>query len=359
MARDGIHTAGLKFCCCLFIATLSFTAVAAKQAADAKRGDPKSPLNPPEGDYYNQNEPTQPPPGGFGGRSQTTDDARERGTGLFPGSRLFPAAIADPRRVAFSGGLRYHDDAFNRFRTRFGTDSRVLGSDRMFGAVSLGSRLPLYRWDVVRGHLQADIEGSVWALFAFKKPSGWLGDASTLLNADYYMGFITSYAYGNLSLQLRFWHMSSHLGDEFLVLYPEIWRKNVSIEGIDIFASYAIVSQVRLYLGIGCVYHSFKDSKFDPFYLEYGAEIRPIGSIGIAKNVRLQPFIAIHLKNWQNNHFAVNGNYSIGIEFAASRDSFRPKMQLYFTFSHGPSQEGQFYHFSTTYYSMTLAFQLI
>ncbi|HOT45863.1 MAG TPA: DUF1207 domain-containing protein [Spirochaetota bacterium] len=356
MARDGIYKKGLIFCFMFFLAALTVP-VSADEDAGKQSGEKKAL----DRQIRSDADKTTPGKKSFQHTLSETQDeeSRERGTGLFPGSRLYPAAIADPRRVAFSGGLRYHDDAFNRFRTRYGTDSHVLGSDNMFGAVSLGSRLPLYRWDVVKGYLQADVEGCVWALFAFKKPSGWLGDASTLLNADYYLGFITSYAYGGLAIQLRFWHMSSHLGDEFLVLYPEIWRKNVSIEGIDIFASYAIVSQVRLYLGIGCIYHSFKDSRFDPFYLEYGAEIRPFNAIGIAKNVRFQPFIAAHLKNWQNNHFALNGNYSIGMEFAAYRGSFSPKMQLYFTFSHGPSQEGQFYNFSTTYYSLTLTFQMI
>ncbi len=381
MARYGINRTGLILWCFLFLAAFISPASAAKQTADAKRSAPRSPLNPPEGDFHNQNEAKKPHTGGFGGCSETATDAitstpdrnpvikdsksetgevrEDPDAGWFPGSRLFPSSIADPRRVAFSGGLRYHDDAFNRFRTRFGSDSHVLGSDRLFGAVSLGSRLPLYRWDVVKGHLQFDIEGCVWALFAFKKPSGWLGEGSTLLNADYYMAFITSYSYNSLALQLRFWHMSSHLGDEFLLLYPEIWRKNVSNEGIDIFASYAIIRQVRLYAGIGCVYHSFKYAKFDPFYLEYGAEFRPFDVVRIAKTLDFQPFIAAHLKNWQNNHFAVNGNYSIGIEFAAHRERFQPKMQLFFTFSHGPSQEGQFYHFKTTYYSLTLTFELI
>lgn len=342
MIRDRMLSTGLALClCCIGAAAPAMTA-GARNSDDTSAPPPQAELKESPKAVIIKN-----------------DDEPERKTGLFPASRLFPASIADPRRVAFSGGIRYHDDAFNRYRTRFGSDSHVLGADKTFGAVSLGSRLPLYRWDVTRGSLQADIEGSVWALFAFKKPHGWLGEGSTLLNADYYMGFITSYAYGNLALQLRFWHMSSHLGDEFIELYPEIRRKNVSIEGIDVFTSYAIVSQLRLFAGVGGIYHSWKDSRFDPFYVEYGAEIRPFNSVGIAKNVRFQPFIAAHLKNWQNNHFALNGNYSIGIEFAAYRNDFKPKMQLYFTFSHGPSQEGQFYKVSTTYYSLALTLQLI
>ncbi|HOD14473.1 MAG TPA: DUF1207 domain-containing protein [Spirochaetota bacterium] len=279
--------------------------------------------------------------------------------GWLPATRLFPSFSADPRRVGFSGGIRYHDDAFNRFRTRYGTDSRVLGDDKTFGAVSLGSRLPLYRWDVARGLLQLDVEGSVWAVFAFKRTGGWLGDGSTLLNADYWFAFPTSYRYGPLALQVRFWHMSSHLGDEFIILYPEITRRNVSNEGVDLFASYDIVEQVRVHAGVGCVYHSFKGARFDPFYVEYGAELRPFNAVRAGRSLLFQPFLAAHLKNWQNNRFAISGNYALGVEFTALRGQYRPRLQLYFSFHHGPSQEGQFYHAKTTYYSLTLSFELI
>ena len=353
IARNGIYRTCRLICCCICLAALPAMARAAEDA-----GKPAGTIEGREQPLRQDGISKAPEPGGEQASGKLAN-ANERAAGWFPGSRLYPDSIADPRRVAFTGGLRYHDDAFNRFRTRYGTDSHVLGSDKMFGAVSLGTRLPLYRWNVVKGYLQSDIEGCVWALFAFKKPSGWLGEASTLLNADYYMAFITSYSYDSWALQLRFWHMSSHLGDEFIELYPEIFRRNVSIEGIDVFASWTVVRQARLFLGVGCIYHSFKDSKFDPFYLEYGAEFRPFDAIRLGKSMNFQPFLSAHLKNWQNNHFAINGNYSIGIEFASLRDQYQPKLQLYFSFHHGPSVEGQFYNYSTTYYSLTLAFQLI
>ncbi|TFH40917.1 MAG: DUF1207 domain-containing protein, partial [Chrysiogenales bacterium] len=178
------------------------------------------------------------------------------GDGWLPGTRLMPAFLADPRRTAFSGGIRYHDDAFNDYRRRDGVNSRVLGRDGMFGAVSLGSRLPIYRWDLPAGELQFNIEGGLWALFAFKKQTGWLGDASTLLNTDYYFAFPTTYRIGTVALQFRFWHMSSHLGDEFILLYPEIPRRNVSNECADLFVSYEPIPQARFYGGAGTVVHS-------------------------------------------------------------------------------------------------------
>ncbi len=350
-----MNKSGLIFCCCILLAACACPALSAedpgKPSADKQRQDHQIQTDA-------QKAETEKPAEG-NSLSGKLKDRTERSTGWFPGSRLYPASIADPRRVAFSGGLRYDDDAFNRYRTRRGSGSHVLGSDNMFGAVSVGSRIPIYRWNVGKGYLQADIEGCVWALFAFKKPTGSSGEGSTLLNADYYLGFITSYAYRGLALQLRFWHMSSHLGDEFLLLYPEITRRNVSNEAADIFASYTIIRQVRLFVGVGCVFHSFNGAEFDPFYFEYGAEFRPFDAIRVAKTMNFQPFIAIHMKNWQNNHFAISGDYAIGIEFAGLRDQYQPKLQLYFSFHHGPSQEGQFYHATTTYYSLTLTFVLI
>ncbi len=281
------------------------------------------------------------------------------GDGWLPGTRLMPAFTADPRRAAFSGGFRYHDDAFNRYRYRNGINSGVLGKEKMFGAVSIGSRLPIYRWDLPAGALQFNVEGGIWALFSFKERRGWLRDGSTLLNTDYSFAFPTTYRIGTVAAQFRFWHLSSHLGDEFLVAFPETPRRNVSNECLDLFVSWEPLPQARLYGGGGAVVHSFKGARVDPFYVEYGAEFRPFGAVTVAPNLSFQPFIAGHARNWQNNRWALGGHYALGVEFAARRGDYRPTIQVMLSYYHGPSLEGQFYHSRTDYCALTLVFELI
>lgn len=277
---------------------------------------------------------------------------------LLPGSRIFEQFTADPRKVNFSGGIRCHDDAFNRYKRRYFLDSDILGPDGFFGAVSFGSPLPAFRFNLPRGALQFSIEGCVWAIFAFKKPGGtWQRDSSTLLNSDYYMGFPIAYRYNNFSLQTRFYHISSHLGDEFLVLFPEMLRRNVSNEAFDLFASYYPTHAFRIYGGGGVIFHSFKGAKFDPLYVEYGAELRPFDTIRFS-SIYLSPFIAAHLKNWQNNRWCINATSVLGLEFKSPKKD-AGRVLLYFELHYGPSLEGQFYHSKTTYYSLSLSFDII
>ncbi len=84
----------------------------------------------------------------------------------------------------------------------------------------------------------------MFALFNLDAPS------SDLINADYWIGLPISYRKGPWSYVLRFYHQSSHLGDEFILGNPGVDRVNLSYEDMELLVSYEW-ERWRLYGGGG------------------------------------------------------------------------------------------------------------
>ncbi len=349
------------------IAALAALATAFSIAAAGNAGEPFSPGRDPGPAEYipiaaeNESDPLDDDLDGILIIEESGNAPDRPHGGWFPGSRLYATMLADPRKIGFSGVIRYHDDAFNRYRKRYnGLRSDVLGSDGLFGAVSLGSPLPLYRWVTAgAGSWQVGIEGSVWALFALKdRKKSYFSDGSTMLNADYEIGVPLEFSFRDFSMRYRFYHISTHIGDELMVLYPEIVRKNVSFEALDLYASYEFVRRIRLFAGGGYIVHSFQSARMRPGYVEYGLEIAPFGSLAAGKNLALRPYLAAHGKNWDNNHWAYAGTYALGLQILPA--SPRPgRISIYAEFHHGSSPDGQFFHERTSYWGLGLLWELI
>jgi hypothetical protein len=107
---------------------------------------------------------------------------------------LFRPFIADPREVDYSVGWRFDDQALAH---------RVVD-------VSFGDTLVIYQWANVwpwNGKLQIELEGALWAVFAPCEES------APLINADYYVAIPITYAIDEWSFRIRFFHISSHIGD--------------------------------------------------------------------------------------------------------------------------------------------------
>ena len=95
---------------------------------------------------------------------------------------------------------------------------------------------------------------------------------SALINADYFVGVPISYRTGAFTALLRPYHISTHLGGEFM-LTPEgkaIQRINLSYEGIDLILSYNINS-FRVYGGGGYLVHK-EPSYIKPLKIQIGTE---------------------------------------------------------------------------------------
>ncbi len=260
---------------------------------------------------------------------------RPKVTGIwFPQmTELFLPLIADPRQATYSVGWRAGD--------------HVIGVKTI--GVSLGDDFAVYRWlDLFwGGDLQIGIEAGIWSVFNMD-PHPDIAGGTELVNTDFYVGVPITYAAGKWSFRLRGYHISGHLGDEFLVNHPGFKRVNPSIEAIDFFTSYQANDAIRLYIGPGVYVHSDPSFKWKPLYIEYGTEVRFLGSKFHCQRLYGTFFIALNWRNLEQLDYNFDGTYRFGYEFSKLQGIGR-KLRFYAGYHHGYSLEGQFAKMRTHY----------
>jgi hypothetical protein len=253
---------------------------------------------------------------------------------------LFQPMIANPRQVIYSIGYRGND--------------KIAGKKAI--PISLGDDFPIFRWiDIFRWHgdLQIGIEAGIWSVFNLD-PSPNIGGGTALFNTDYYVGIPVTYAVNKWAWRFRIYHISSHLGDEFLVNHPGFDRKNPSFEAFDVFFSYQAYDFLRLYGGPGFILHSDHTFPMKNFYFEYGGEVRFLGSKIYYHKLYGNFFIATYWRNWQLNNFNMDGTYLLGYEWSKLQGVGR-KIRIFGEYHHGYSPDGQFMNQRSNYWSVKMA----
>ena len=259
-------------------------------------------------------------------------------TGMwFPESTiLYPTQVANPLQVAFSAGIRLRD--------------RIAG--QVCTPVTFGDQFPIYRWNNVElwgahGDMQLEIEGAVFAICHQSRYS------SPTVNAYYYIGLPVSYATGPWAHCLRLYHISSHLGDEYMESHKKVRRKNKSFEAIDLFTSYYFTHQIRLYGGVGVIPHSDSDMRIKPLYIQYGLEVR--AGRREFKELYGTPYLAMHFENWQDCQYKIDATFAIGYEWGKISGLGR-KLRVALEYHSGHSCEGQFSRMRSDYIQARVSF---
>jgi hypothetical protein len=269
-----------------------------------------------------------PVPGGPATSAQAVAEGRapegeKLATGFLKGGRLFDPLIADPRWPHF--GASYQ---------RYMGDSQF----ENVGAVSFGESFSLYRGNgPLDGQWEAGLQAAVFAIFDLA------GDSSDLVNADYYVALTGSYRTGGWQALARFFHQSSHLGDEFL-LANRIDRVNLSYEGLGLIVSrYFLDEAVRLYAGGSYLVRRDPDD-IEPGAVEYGLELYSPWYL----TTGIRPVGAVDLQNRQQNSWAVDISARAGLEFEGVQVLGR-KLQIVLEYFSGHSPNGQFYRDRVNY----------
>lgn len=254
-------------------------------------------------------------------------------------TELFLPLIADPRAATYSLGWRSGD--------------RVCGKKSI--GVSLGDDFPIYRWlDLFGGgDMQIGIEAGIWSVFNMDPNPNLANGTAELVNTDFYVGIPITYAVGPWSFRLRGYHISGHLGDEYMIDHPNVKRLNPSIEAIDFFTSYQATEAIRLYVGPGVYVHSDPTFKWKPLYLEYGTEVRFLGSKFYNQRLYGTCFIAMLWRNLEELDYDFDGTYRAGYEFSKLQGIGR-KFRGYIGYHHGYSLEGQFAKKRTHYFEYNI-----
>ena len=244
-----------------------------------------------------------------------------------PRNLLFSPLHADPRWPHFGASYRGFTQGLNLskvFAGNFGETFSIYRNKALFGG----------EWDF-------GVQAGVFSIFD-------VGSASIdLINADYRVGFLSSYRLGQFSTLLRVQHQSSHLGDEFLLNNPRVTRVNLSYEEIDLKLSYEFFTWLRLYGGGGVIVTRQPEDlgrgttqwgvELTSTRTYLGGRIRPVGYADFQCNERT---------NWE-----IGRSVFAGIQFENARIGDR-QVQLLAEYYAGPSPDGQFYVQRTNWYGI-------
>jgi Protein of unknown function (DUF1207) len=250
--------------------------------------------------------------------------------GWLPEGHLFRPLLADPRWPHFSASYNYH------------INDPVI---RSAGTVSFGETIPLYRTDApIAGQVEFGLQAGVFAIFDLEAQS------KDLDNADYYVAAMAAYRTGNVSALGRLFHMSSHLGDEYL-LRTKVERVNLSYEGVDLNLSYDLPFGFRLYGG-GRVLFDQEPSDLKRFGTQGGVEFRSPQTFW---GGRIRPIAAVDVQNHQENDWRADLSARAGIQFESVRVLGR-NLQLLVQYFNGHSPDGQFYKEKIEYIGLGVHF---
>jgi hypothetical protein len=188
--------------------------------------------------------------------------------------------------------------------------------------IALGGRAGLWRYgndnpDWPEGW-QVDIEGAV---FPRLDP---LGESTPLLSSDYRFGIPVTYGKGQWQFKLAYYHISSHLGDELMLMDPTVPRLNFVRDGICFGTGYFFTPAFRLYGEVG--YSPGTTGGAEPLEFQFGfdwAQARNTGLRGgpfLAMNANLREEVDfggnfVTQAGWMWRQYARGSNARIGVEY--------------------------------------------
>jgi hypothetical protein len=153
--------------------------------------------------------------------------------------------------------------------------------------VALGGHVGLLRFgtddDIHPEGGQFDLEGAVF-------PRLDLGDNydRELMAADFRVGVPWTVRQGPWEAKLAYYHLSSHLGDEYMVAHPSATRINYVRDCIVLGVALRPHPDLRLYSEVGWAFHT--DGGAEPWEFQFGIDFSPAGPSGACG----APFLAIN-----------------------------------------------------------------
>ena len=190
-------------------------------------------------------------------------------------------------------GLVYSSYLAGTQEPRFALHMVDINSEGLHFEGFMGARVPLLRYGTVGSFrpegFQLDAEGVAHVRIDF---DNWTVEAT-----DFRGGFPISYGYGRHRTKLGFYHISSHLQDDFLEANPGFVNINYSRDAFVLGHSYYLTDQVRIY---GEADYAFRTEYSQPWAFQVGLDYAPYGPTGFHGG----PFFAI------NGHFREEVNFA-------------------------------------------------
>jgi len=155
--------------------------------------------------------------------------------------------------------------------------------------ITLGGRVGILRYgtddDGVRPQgFQLDLEGAAM-------PRLDLEHERDVISADFRAGVPLTFGIGAYQTKFGYYHLSSHLGDEFMLRFPSVERINYSRDVLIWGHSLYLCDDLRVYAEAGWAF--YYDGGTKPWEFQFGIDYSPVAATG---SFRGAPFAAI---NWQ------------------------------------------------------------
>ncbi len=246
-------------------------------------------------------------------------------TGAFPNDDVFRPLMADPKQPQF-------------FATWQTTRGRTGGTSANIGSVAIGENFGFYTKRQGCNGWQVSLLTGVFSQFNLDAPS------TDLINTDFVVGIPFTWRSENWSTRVRYYHQSSHLGDEFLLGNPGINRLNLSYEEIEAILSYDY-RWARLYAGGGYLVHR-EPVRLHRNRAQWGFEVRgpttPLSMFGtFFDGLFVTPLFGADFKTFEELDWIINTNVVGGLEW--TRDGSFRRFRLMLNYYHGYNPYGQFF----------------
>jgi hypothetical protein len=220
----------------------------------------------------------------FMGGENPYGNTNDWGWQLLPNSLIYRSYLANQKESRLYGGVNSAKD------------------DSTFWDATLGARVGILRYGdhnyVLPNGFQWDVEASTQVRLD-------VPEDVDVRSTDYRGGTQLTYGHDKHRVRFGYYHISSHLGDEFLIKHPGYNRLNFARDTIILGYSYYATPNFRLYGEIGYAPYTIV---CDPWEVQFGFDWAPQQRTGI----RGAPFVAMngHLRqeiNWSGNFTAQAG----------------------------------------------------
>ena len=179
--------------------------------------------------------------------------------------------------------------------------------------ITLGGRAPLFRYgtsDPIEPEgFQIDMEGAALLRLDIERDR-------SLAATDYRAGLPLTYGTKHWQYKFAYYHISSHLGDEYL-LDRFRTKKHYVRDELVLGIAYRPISSIRLYGEAGWAFNTGQTT--DPWEFQVGAEYSPVYDASVAH--RGTPFAAIHGHLFQELDFGGYLNLQVGWQWRGATNN--------------------------------------
>src|SRR6056297_50921 len=206
------------------------------------------------------------------------------------------------------------------------------GGDEGLVDATVGGRFGLLRYN--RGRVgpylrgtQIDVEGSANLRLI---PD----EEMDLRSVDFRAGVPVSFGFGRLHTRMGYYHLSSHLGDEFLLRRPNFPRLNFSRDVLFTGAGYWLTPQTRIYGEAGWAFYNDIREEWE---FMFGLERAPRFGTGIRGGL----FYSLHVHLREEVDYAGHFNGQLG--WAWRRDERSGLLRMGINYANGKSPQFSFF----------------